>query len=113
MKYLLWVAIAVVAYLLIIPIVYGQNLSEKMEIKSITRNFVCTQDLDFAHKDLTESYNEEVVWEGIVLGGKILVKLYMDRESGLWTMFEIYPDGSGCASTGGEQSMMREGGIDG
>ena len=113
MKYLLWAAIAVLAYIFIIPIVYGQNLSEKMKIKSITRNFVCTQDFNFAHKDLTESYNEEVVWEGIVLGGKILVKLYMDRESGLWTMFEIYPDGSGCAATGGEQSMMREGDTDG
>ena len=100
-------------YLLIVPIVYGQDQSEKMEMKSITRNFVCTQDIDFAHKDLTESYNEEIVWEGVVLGGKILVRLYMDRESGLWTIFEVYPDGSGCASTGGEQSMMRESGIDG
>ena len=100
-------------YLLIVPIVYGQDQSEKMEMKSITRNFVCTQDINFAHKDLTESYNEEIVWEGVVLGGKILVRLYMDRESGLWTIFEVYPDGSGCASTGGEQSMMRESGIDG
>ena len=113
MKYLLWSTIAVLAYIFIIPIVYGQDLSKKIEMKSITRNFVCAKDFDFAHKDLTESYNEEVVWEGVVLGGKILEKLYMDRESGLWTMFEMYPDGSGCASTGGEQSMMRESGIDG
>ena len=113
MKYLLWATIAVLAYIFIIPIVYGQDLSKKVERKSITRTFICTQDFDFAHRDLTESYNEEVVWEGIVLGGKILVKLYMDRESGLWTMFEMYPDGSGCASTGGEQSMMRESGTDG
>ena len=113
MKYLLWVAVVIFMYLLIVPIVYGQDQSEKMEMKSITRNFVCTQDINFAHKDLTESYNEEIVWEGVVLGGKILVRLYMDRESGLWTIFEVYPDGSGCASTGGEQSMMRESGING
>ena len=113
MKYLLWIAVVIFMYLLIVPIVYGQDQSEKMEMKSITRNFVCTQDINFAHKDLTESYNEEIVWEGVVLGGKILVRLYMDRESGLWTIFEVYPDGSGCASTGGEQSMMRESGIDG
>ena len=113
MKYLFWIAIAVVAYLLIIPIVYGQDTSGEVEMKSITRNFVCAKDFDFAHKDLTESYNEEVVWEGVVLGGKILARLYMNKESGLWTMFEIYPDGSGCASTGGAQSMLREGGIDG
>tara|TARA_R110000782_G_C14473160_1_gene374955 strand:+ start:160 stop:501 length:342 start_codon:yes stop_codon:yes gene_type:complete len=113
MKYLLWVAVVIFMYLLIVPTMYGQDQSEKMEMKSITRNFVCTQDINFAHKDLTESYNEEIVWEGVVLGGKILVRLYMDRESGLWTIFEVYPDGSGCASTGGEQSMMRESGIDG
>ena len=113
MKYLLWATIAVLAYIFIIPIVYGQDLSKKIEMRSVTRNFVCIKDFDFAHRDLLESYNEEVIWEGVVLGGKMLVRLYMNKESGLWTMFEIYPNGSGCASTGGEQSMMREGGVDG
>ena len=113
MKYLLWATIAVLAYIFIIPIVYGQDLSGEIEMRSVTRNFVCAKDFDFAHKDLTEIHGERVVWEGVVPNGKMLVRLYMNKENGLWTIFELYPNGSGCASTGGNQSMMREGSIDG
>ena len=113
MKYLFWIAIAVVAYLLIIPIVYGQDTSGEVEMRSVTRNLVCAKDFDFAHRDVTEVHGEEIIWEGVVPDGKILARLYMNRESGLWTIFEIYPDGSGCAAIGGKQSMVREGGIDG
>ena len=113
MKYLLWATIAVLAYIFIIPIVYGQDLSGEIEMRSVTRNFVCVKDFDFAHRDVTEVHGERVIWEGVVPNGKMLVRLYMNKENGLWTIFELYPNGSGCAATGGNQSMMREGSIDG
>ena len=108
MRYLFWVALAALAYILFIPIVYAQSLSGQIETRATVRNLVCAKDFQFAHKDLTEEHGEQVIWEGIVPDGRMLVRLYMNRESGLWTIFELYPDGSGCAATGGNESMLRE-----
>ena len=72
------------------------------------RSLICAKDFDFAHKDLTENYNEVVLWEGVTTGNKILVKLYMNKQTGQWVVFEVYPDGSGCAAFGGDQSMIKE-----
>jgi hypothetical protein len=108
MKYLLWTALALLAYLIIIPIVYSQGMPGEVEMRASMRNLVCAKDFNFAHRDVTEVHGEEIIWEGVVPDGRMLVRLYMNRESGLWTIFELYPDGSGCASTGGNESILKE-----
>ncbi len=113
MKYLSWIFIAVITYLLVIPIVYSQDMSGEVEMRSYTRNLVCANDFNFAHRDMTETYGKHVVWEGVVHDGSMLVRVYMNKQSGLWTIFEVYPDGSGCASTGGNESMLKESSING
>jgi len=113
MRYLFWVALAALAYILFIPIVYSQDISGEVEMRSYTRNLVCANDFNFAHRDMTETYGKHVVWEGVVHDGSMLVRVYMNKQSGLWTIFEVYPDGSGCASTGGNESMLKESSING
>ncbi len=108
MKYLFWIGVAILLYILIVPTLKSQGIEGEVETRAIMRSLICAKDFDFAHRDLTESYGEEVIWEGITTGNKILVRLYMNKEKGLWTVFEIYPDGSGCAAFGGNQSTLRE-----
>ena len=97
MKYLFWIGVAILLYILIVPTLKSQGIEGEVETRAIMRSLICAKDFDFAHRDLTESYGEEVIWEGITTGNKIL-----------WTVFEIYPDGSGCAAFGGNQSTLRE-----
>jgi len=113
MRYLLWTALALLAYLIIIPIIYAQDMSGEVEMRASMRNMVCAKDFTFAHRDVTEMHGEEVIWEGAVPDGQKLVRLYMNKENGKWTIFELYPDGSGCAAHGGNESILREaaGGI--
>ena len=108
MRYLFWVALAALAYILFIPIVYSQDVTGEVEMRASMRNMVCAKDFDFAHRDVTEIHGEEVIWEGAVVDGKKLVRLYMNKENGKWTIFELYPDGSGCAAHGGNESILRE-----
>ena len=82
-------------------------------MRSFTRIFTCAKDFNFAHKNMAEIYNRHIVWEGVTLNGTMLVKLYMNKQDSTWTMFEVYPDGSSCAATGGNESMLRESGING
>ncbi len=108
MKYLFWIGVAILLYILFIPLVKSQGIEGEIETRTTMRSLICAKDFDFAHKDLTENYNEVVLWEGVTTGNKILVKLYMNKQTGQWVVFEVYPDGSGCAAFGGDQSMIKE-----
>ena len=108
MKWILVIGSIIVVYVLFAPFVKAQDVTGEVEMRASMRNMVCAKDFDFAHRDLTESYGEEVIWEGAVPDGKKLVRLYMNKENGKWTIFELYPDGSGCAAHGGNESILRE-----
>ena len=77
MRYLFWVGLIIAVYLLFLPLVKAQNNQElrgEVETRTTMRSLICAKDFDFAHKDLTENYNEVVLWEGVTTGNKILVK---------------------------------------
>jgi len=111
MRYLFWIGLIIAVYLLFLPLVKAQNNQElrgEVETRTIMRSLICAKDFDFAHKDLTEIHDEQAIWEGITVSNQMLVRLYMNKNTGQWTIFEVYPDGSGCAAFGGDQSMIKE-----
>jgi len=111
MRYLFWIGLIIAVYLLFLPLVKAQNNQElrgEVETRTIMRSLICAKDFNFAHKDLIETYGEHVIWEGMTARNQMLVKLYMNKNTGQWTIFEVYPDGSGCAAFGGDQSMIKE-----